>query len=764
MNESIHHIERLDLPNPIVCVQQDAGLRETCRPKKALWLLSKQAWKAGKGETYGRAVRYDPRECGGSSRSLTANVAIRYLSRAGVKKITMLAFDACLDPDRLDYAEAVGYAPDAKGKSPERFRSACEDMRRAAEYDRVTLVFAEAVRRWTIACVFRTGGRYGPEHVIWWAAQVRRRVKSPHRIVCLTDSAEAIPGVETVRLERDWPGWWSKIEIFRPGLSRGPVLYLDLDVVLTADIRLPLPDRVSFTALYAPEDWWRRGERNSSVMLFGPGACRDAYDRFLADPAGNMERFADHGDQAYISDALRGRLKPPPLRITSYKASQAAENGPGDAQIVVFHGVPKPWDVRHDWIPPLRPIVREIDIRVTWASDKNIGAFYNRVMKQHKRGDWVLFLDHDAMVLTPGWYRTCLRAVNEHPEAGLFTCRTNRGRRRVQHEGDAPRSDDISEHYDLAVRLARRGAAVKPCGGRGWGFFLLIAYDAWKKMGGFKDGFYGVDTDAFDKVRAAGYHTYLLDGVYAYHAMLTSTDASLMSALNPSPGCKYLTPATAPRQDHPRTAPVAIVVTAHGEPRYLGWAVEAMTSVDGQICAPRERILVLDSAPEASPASDYAESRGWGVIRGNWRNPGPARNAGIAATSSPWLVCLDADNLLPDRFFDGCRRAIADAGQRDGILYFDYIEFGDREGLRRFPEFDPALLALQNFVDASALVRREVYAELRGWRAEPHPVEDWNLALRAHAAGWRLRRVPYLALRYRVHTRSALRGGRAMSP
>jgi hypothetical protein len=34
---------------------------------------------------------------------------------------------------------------------------------------------------------------------------------------------------------------------------------------------------------------------------------------------------------------------------------------------------------------------------------------------------------------------------------------------------------------------------------------------------------------------------------------------------------------------------------------------------------------------------------GWRVERGRWGHPSGARDAGIAATTAPWLVFLDAD-------------------------------------------------------------------------------------------------------------------------
>jgi len=61
---------------------------------------------------------------------------------------------------------------------------------------------------------------------------VQRNYKNPFRFVCLSN---VDTDVETIPLVTDWKGWWSKVELFRPGLFNGPVVYFDLDVLLCKD-------------------------------------------------------------------------------------------------------------------------------------------------------------------------------------------------------------------------------------------------------------------------------------------------------------------------------------------------------------------------------------------------------------------------------------------------------------------------------------------------------------------------------------------------
>lgn len=119
INESIHKIESLDIPNPIFCIQQDAALRETCWSKKGAMLLSyiTQSWYHKHPNVYG----YSPREFGLDMRKhpISAIMALQVMAYMGIKKVKLHAFDSIINKD-VTYAECVGYAAE-KGGDPNRF-------------------------------------------------------------------------------------------------------------------------------------------------------------------------------------------------------------------------------------------------------------------------------------------------------------------------------------------------------------------------------------------------------------------------------------------------------------------------------------------------------------------------------------------------------------------------------------------------------------------------------------------------------------------
>jgi len=201
----------------------------------------------------------------------------------------------------------------------------------------------------TIACVLKSGGIYTADWVLRLKRGIERHASAPSRFVCLTDIE--VPGTDVLPLREGWPGWWSKIELFRPGLLTGPTRYLDLDVVVVGDVAPSLTACSAFTMVH------ERGKSdyfNSSAMAWR-GDQGWVFEAFRSDPARHMARFRRHpriGDQAFISNLLIEEQTPPRTfrqvlgygAIVSYKQDCCQIAPPAAACVVSFHGRPKPRD------------------------------------------------------------------------------------------------------------------------------------------------------------------------------------------------------------------------------------------------------------------------------------------------------------------------------------------------------------------------------------------------------------------------------------
>lgn len=196
----------------------------------------------------------------------------------------------------------------------------------------------------TRICVLRSGGEYRPRHVQWLADQVPG-------LVCLSDVP--VPGIETIPLVSEWPGWWSKIELFRPDID-GDLLYLDLDTVVLGDLE-PFELAGATTMV---SDFYRLDLPNSSLMYIAEADKSAVWESFNAGPTGHMMRCRTRscwGDQGFLQGVLPDAQRWQevlPGKVVSFKADCRGGLPPG-ADIVCFHGNPRPWDVRAKWIPRL---------------------------------------------------------------------------------------------------------------------------------------------------------------------------------------------------------------------------------------------------------------------------------------------------------------------------------------------------------------------------------------------------------------------------
>ena len=191
----------------------------------------------------------------------------------------------------------------------------------------------------TPVCVLRSGGDFGPEHVQWLAKQVPG-------LVCLSDVP--VPGVDTIALQHDWPGWWAKMEMFGPSLE-GDVLMIDLDTVV---LRMPEASETTVLENYADPGWM-----GSGLMYVTAEDRARVWEAWIANPAKHIrenQRWPKWGDQGFLQDHI-GNAARWGAEVRSYKMHCMA-GLPADTDVVVFHGKPRPWDVRAEWVPPLNEL------------------------------------------------------------------------------------------------------------------------------------------------------------------------------------------------------------------------------------------------------------------------------------------------------------------------------------------------------------------------------------------------------------------------
>jgi hypothetical protein len=72
----------------------------------------------------------------------------------------------------------------------------------------------------TIACVLKSGGDFTIDYVKNLKNMISRNVTIPYEFICLTDLSIPEDICKSIRLKNYWKGWWSKIELFAPKITK----------------------------------------------------------------------------------------------------------------------------------------------------------------------------------------------------------------------------------------------------------------------------------------------------------------------------------------------------------------------------------------------------------------------------------------------------------------------------------------------------------------------------------------------------------------
>jgi glycosyltransferase involved in cell wall biosynthesis len=191
---------------------------------------------------------------------------------------------------------------------------------------------------------------------------------------------------------------------------------------------------------------------------------------------------------------------------------------------------------------------------------------------------------------------------------------------------------------------------------------------------------------------------------------------------------------------------VAVVVPCFNDGRFLEQALDSVAQQE-----PCELVVVDDGSeePETLALLDSLREAGTRVVSQPNAGLGPARMAGVRATSAPYVHPLDADDLLPRGALTVLADAL-DANPATVAAWGSYRTFGVSDC--RFPtapRLDPWRITFLDEIPGTTMVRREAIEAVGGWDAVAY--EDWDFWMKLAENGFEGIGVPEETLWYREH-------------
>ena len=199
---------------------------------------------------------------------------------------------------------------------------------------------------------------------------------------------------------------------------------------------------------------------------------------------------------------------------------------------------------------------------------------------------------------------------------------------------------------------------------------------------------------------------------------------------------------------------ISVIVPCYNQAQYLD---ECLQSVLEQSYADWECIIVNDGSP------DHTEE-----IAKNWvekdtrfiylfkENGGlsSARNAGIEIAEGEWILPLDADDKIGERYLELAEKEF----EKDyTVIYCEAELFGNEIGKWHLPEFSLENLAKKNCIFCSAFYKKEDWKKVNGYDINMiYGLEDYEFWISLLKNKNTVKKLPQTLFYYRVKENSML--------
>jgi len=201
---------------------------------------------------------------------------------------------------------------------------------------------------------------------------------------------------------------------------------------------------------------------------------------------------------------------------------------------------------------------------------------------------------------------------------------------------------------------------------------------------------------------------------------------------------------------------VTIIIPCYNQGHYLAEALQSIAVANMELI---DVLIVNDGSTndETKSILNKLHQEGFTIINQENQGLGAARNAGIMASNTDYILPLDADNKIISSFIERAIN-ILDHDLSYAVVFSNANYFGDKTGILKPGKFNLQRLMLGNYIDACAMIRRSAICQVGLYdKMRIMGYEDWDLWLKLAFNGYEFYYLNELGFEYRVRKDSMMK-------
>lgn len=200
---------------------------------------------------------------------------------------------------------------------------------------------------------------------------------------------------------------------------------------------------------------------------------------------------------------------------------------------------------------------------------------------------------------------------------------------------------------------------------------------------------------------------------------------------------------------------ISVIIPCYNLGQYID---EAVDSVLSQTYTNYEIIIVNDGSTDILTNKILKNFNKPKTSIYNIKNSGvaEARNFGISKAKGEFIACLDADDKYDPQFLEKTIKILEKSDNQVGFVTTWIQLFGNKLGIHKTFEYNPAQLGYANVVHVASLFKKSIWKEVGGYDEETKGYQDWEFWIAIIEKGYTWQNITEPLFMYRIRDDSML--------